>query len=45
MNLPPIEPPHPAHRALDTCDTTTLVEAFVANQADAGRPSRAPGRA
>jgi N-acetylmuramic acid 6-phosphate etherase len=45
MTLPPTEQPHPAHAALDTYDTTTLVEAFVADQAEAAAAVRRAGPA
>ncbi len=40
MTLPPTEQPHPAHAALDTYDTATLVDAFVADQAEAAAAVR-----
>ena len=45
MNLPPTEQPHPAHAALDTYDTAALVEAFVADQAEAAGAVRRAGPA
>jgi N-acetylmuramic acid 6-phosphate etherase len=45
MTLPPTEQPHAAHAALDTYDTAALVEAFVADQAEAVAAVRRAGPA
>ena len=43
MSALPTEQPHPAHAGLDRYDTTTLVDALVADQANAALAVRAAG--